>query len=185
LTIEEELQAAIIGESILDAPYDGSPVDSDQANRWLAELDNVRTKRAEVEAAFNAAVARMRDVVDRRLANLDQHEEVLLEALEVYHQMKLAEDPDGAKTIVYPCGTLVSRMGQPSYDVDTDIFDAWALQNLPGAVEHPEPKVSWSAAKKLLKDARVSDGRICLTDGTVVPGVVVHDAERTFKAKTE
>jgi len=189
--IVAELEAALIGpepDMSIPAHEQEIPLDADQATRWLAQLDSVRRKRHEVTVAFGAAVKRMKDVVDARVGNLDEQEAWLEEALAVYHEIMLAEDPEGAKTITLPTGTLKSgTWGGDVWTWTEEAFEPWAMENLPGAVEYPPPKVSKTTAKKLIKEAtvRVSDGVVQLADGTTVPGLTVAERARQYKAVTE
>ena len=186
---QAELESAIIGGGIdTETPLDEQEIDysSDQATQWLAELALVRRKKKEVADAHAALLARVKATVDARNVTLTDHENLLEEVLTVYHEMRLVEDPDGCKTIVLPTGTLSSRMGTRTWVYQNeDDFEAWAVENVPAAVTYPEPKVSKAEVKKVVKDAKISDGRIMLADGTTVPGVLVLDAERSFKVKTE
>lgn len=190
---EEELEAALGGEpaDISKPPRlaieEGIVLDSDQATQWGAQLEAARRKAREVSAAHEAAVARLEAVTEKRLANLAEQEAWLEEALQVYHEVMIAADPEGNLTIVLPTVTLKSgTWGGDIWSWDDAAFDAWAIANLPGAVEYPLPKVKKNDAKALIKKAtlRVSDGKVILKDGTAVPGLTVTERERGFKVNT-
>lgn len=191
MDIVAELEAALAGEEpdfTVPPTADALVLDSDQATQWLARLDSVRRKRQEVKDAMAAAVDRMKVVAAARKANLDEQEAWLEEALSIYHTIMLELDPEGAKTIILPTGTLKSgTWGGDIWTYDDATFDAWAIENLPGAVEYPAPKVDKGTAKKLINDSkvRVSDDLVQLPDGTTVPGLTVTERPRAFKAKTE
>lgn len=181
--IMAELDAAVGGEPLDETPAEGTPLTSDQATQWLAQLGSIERQRGDINSALVAAISRLQGAASKRLAELDEQELILRESLEIYHQMKIAEDPT-LLTIVLPTGTLPSKMGQPKWVYeDEGAFEEWALESLPDAITLPKPKLNKNDAKKLLKDKRVSDGRILLGDGTVVPGVKVIDPVRGFDAK--
>lgn len=189
--IVAELEAALMGQ---EPDFSRAPaaqelaLDADQATQWLAQLNSIRRKRHEVRGAFQAAVDRMKVVVDERVSNLNEEEAWIEEALSIYHEMMLVDDPEGSKTITLPTGTLKSgTWGGDVWSWDDDKFDAWAMENLPGAVEYPEPKIKKGDAKKLIKEAtlRISDGVVVLADGTAVPGLTVKERERQYKAVTD
>lgn len=189
MSFEEELQAALIGD---EPDFRGTPsadtlaLDSDQATRWMAQLDSIRCKRTEITAARDAAVARLDKLTNARKATLAEQEAWIEEALAIFHQVMLANDPEGAMTIVLPTGVLKS--GTWGGDVwtyeDEDKFEAWVMDRLPGAVDYPAPKVQKGVAKKLIQEGtlRISDDVVVLTDGSTVPGLKVTKRERSFKA---
>jgi hypothetical protein len=187
---EALLNEALAGETLHG---DASPGEmnldftDDQATMWLAEKANVERKLADLNAAHASAVARLEAFTVPRRGNLAQHIGWLDEALEMYHRVKIAEGPEGNITIVLPTGVLKSGTwgGDKWVVTDQAAYDAWILANLPGAVEPQPPKIKHGEAKKLLKDAQVSDGRVMLKDGTVVPGLTIEKAERQFKPKSE
>lgn len=195
MDIVAELEAALAGEEpdfSVPPTADALVLDSDQATQWLARLDSVRRKRQEIKDAKAAAVKRLDAVTNDRVANLTEQEAWLEEALTIFHQVMLAADPEGAMTIILPTGTLKSGVwgGKEIWNYDDALFNAWAIENLPGAVEYPDPKVSKDAAKKLIKDAkiRVSDGVVLVSDGKEefpVVGLTITERERAFKAVTE
>lgn len=191
MDIMTELEEALAGD---EPDYSVKPeagtlvLDSDQATQWLSRLDSVRRKRQEIKDARAAAIARLDKVTVPRVANLDEQEAWLEEALTIFHEIMLAADPEGAKTIVLPTGTLKSgTWGGDIWTWDESVFDAWAMENLPGAVEYPAPKILRAEAKKLIKAAtvRVSDDKVVLADASTVPGLTVTERERSFKAVTE
>lgn len=191
---EAELEAALAnGEadttrSVMGLVDEGLSLDSDQATQWGAQLNAARRKRAEVRAAYDAAVKRLTAVTEARIAKLDEQEAWLEEALQVYHEVMLAVDEEGYKTIVLPTVTLKSgTWGGDVWTYSETEFEPWVIDNLPGAVEYPPPKVKKADAKKLIKEAtvRVSDGRVVLKDGTAVPGLTVTPRDRQFKMGTE
>lgn len=172
-----------------------SPLDPDQVTQWLARVENVRRRKADVEASFKAATDRLRLATDTELDRLDQQDEWLCEALEMYHRVRLAEDEEGNKTIPLPTGVLKSgKWGGDTWTFANDEFVAWAEQNLPGAVEAQPMKLKKAEAKKLLKDAIEidSDGKVVtddeghpvLADGTVVQALTITPATTSFKVVT-
>jgi hypothetical protein len=159
----------------------------DQATQWGAQLNAARRKAREVAEAHSAAVERLNAVTNARLEALAVQEAWLEEALQVYHEVKLAEDPEGYKTIILPTVTLKSgTWGGDVWTWEDSAFEPWAVENLPGAVEYPAPKVKKADAKKLIKEGtlRISDGKVVLKDGTAVPGLTVTARDRQFKATT-
>lgn len=185
MDIEELIEDAIMdGGSDTSLRPEDYPLDADQATKWLAELNMVRRKRAEVNAAVKAAVERINKAVADRITQLNSDEAFLEECLEVYHKVRLAEDPEGAKTLTYPTGTLKARKQPDSWEHDDKTFEKWAVVNMPGVVSYV-PKVAWGEAKKSFAKSRISDGKVCLTDGTVVPGVTVRPGAKKFTAETE
>lgn len=185
-----ELEAALRGDDpdfTADPALAGSTLDATQATAWLASVEHIRRQRVELTEAYNEMVRRMKVRLDERLANLDTEEGFFTEALAVYHAMKVAEDQERNKTMTLPTGVLKSGTwgGDKWIVTDEAAYDAWILVNLPGAVTYPEPQIKRGEAKKLLKDARITDGRVQLSDGTVVPGLEIKTAERQYKVMTE
>jgi len=187
MSFQDELEAALAGE---DPEWDSPPTatpSTDQANQWLARVAQINRQEDEIQEAFDAAVNRMRVATNARLTDLHRQRGWFTEALEVYHDTQLRLDPEGSKTIPLPCGTLVSRMGQATWDVENeDSLMEWCRQDLPSAIKVPVPaedRLDKAALKRELKGSRVSDGRVMLGDGTVVPGLFVHPAQRNFTLK--
>jgi len=188
--IEDILSAAAIGSADEGYIPNGTPVeplDHDQANRLLFSL-----RQTEAEAD------QFRDVAEKMIADIraeaDRHIETLLDkadwcrgSLELFHRKELAQNPK-AKTIQLPCGTLVSSAQQPEWDIDDDTYMKWALERNPETdtvkfPPPPDPKVMRTEVKKEFKDAAVSDGKVVLPDGEVVPGITVTERGRKFTPK--
>jgi len=193
MSIEDEFEEALAGEGPdfeADPASAATGLDLDQVTQWVAQVDQVRRKRAEYQAAHQAAVQRLNGRLQERLSALDAQEEWLEEALTVYHKTVIANDPR-ALTIHTPAGTLKSTKGQPKYDyADEAALVAWALENAPEIVDvppAPEPRVPKNNLKKLLKEqgAKISDGTLVLDDGTAVPGVKAEKARRNYNVITE
>lgn len=180
-----DLTSAIVGDlPDTDSEEVRAPLDSVEATAWMANVENIRRQKDEINEARAEMIRRINETTNARLANLDEQEEWFLEALAMFHQVKLAENPDANKTLVLPMGSMPSRKLPDRWVFDDATFDAWAIENLPGAVEYPPPKVKHQDAKKLLKDGRISDGRVILADGTAVPGLEIVTGERKFDVVT-
>lgn len=199
LSTTNDFEAALAEALAGDEPsYEVSPVaplDPDQVTQWVARVENVRKRKADVKAAYEAAAARIKAAHDAEIARLTQQDEWLCEALEMYHRVRLAEDEEGNKTIPLPTGVLkAGKWGGDTWTFSEDEFVAWALVHLPGAVE-PQPfKLKKTDAKKLLKEAFDTDedgnistdegGHPILADGTVVPALTITPAQTKFKIVT-
>lgn len=186
--IADELAKAIMGTPLeVGTPVEELVLSHDQATEWLAQLESVRQRHREVVEAQAYVVAKMDEVTKPRLRALEEEEAALCEALGIFHEMMVEVDKEHNLTIPLPTGTLKSgTWGGDIWEYDDAAFEPWAMENLPGAVEFPEPKVLKGPAEKLIKEAtlRVSDGVVVLADGSPVPGLTIKERPRAYKAVT-
>lgn len=183
----DELAAALGGDEpdFTEEPY--APLDLDQATQWLTQLAEARSKRAEYEAALAAATLRLQERARKAFDGFDRAETWLTQALEIFHQTALTLDPKATK-IETPAGDLTSNAGQQRWVYEDEAaLLKWALVNANAAVNFPvapEPTLKKNDLKKILKEtATFSDGVVVAEDGTLVPGVKVLPARRTFEPK--
>jgi len=164
------------------------PQDADEADRRLRRLAKVRAEMAQIGEHARAQIARIDEWHARRVEVLAGRERWLVEGLEMWHRAVLADDP-GRKSISLPCGTLKSRVRQPEWVFDDEVFIAWASEHAPSLVRVPEPKpaVDRNAAKKALLTVEVGEGAhsILTEEGEVVPGVTVTGRPPSFSVVTE
>jgi len=174
-----------------------APQDADRADEQLRRLAKVRAEIDQVEAHARAKIDQIDAWRRQRLHGDDDHtygglmgrERWLAEGLEMWHRAVLADDPS-RKTISLPCGTLKSRVQQPEWVFDDEVFIAWAAEHAPELVRVPVPKprVDKTAAKKALIPATSGDcaeAPAVTEGGEVVPGVTVTVRPPSFSVVTE
>lgn len=189
--VEQDLDEFLAGpEPDFDTEV-APPADADEADRRLRRLAKVRVEMAQIGEHAQAQIERINEWHARRVEVLAKRERWLEEGLEMWHRAVLAEDPS-RKSISLPCGTLKSRVQQPVWEFDDDLFIAWALdeQHAPELVRVPEPKpqVDKVAAKKALIPATSGDCAevpAVTEGGEVVPGVTVTVRPPSFTVVTE
>lgn len=186
--LEQDLNEFMMGdEPDFDAPPE-APQDAERADMQLRRLAKVRAEMAQIGAHAAAEIDRIDEWHARRVEVLANRERWLVEGLEMWHRAVLADDP-GRKTISLPCGTLKSRVQQPLWVFDDEVFIAWAVEHAPDLVRVPEPKpaVDKTAAKKTLLTVEVGEGAhsILTEEGEVVPGVTVTGRGPSFSVVTE
>lgn len=193
--VEQDLDEFLAGpEPDFDTEV-APPADADEADRRLRRLAKVRVEMAQIGEHAQAQIERINEWHARRVEVLAKRERWLEEGLEMWHRAVLAEDPS-RKSISLPCGTLKSRVQQPQWVFDDEVFIAWASEHAPGLVRVPEPKpaVDKKAAKVALDD-NVQDGGVVVwhtVDGDTgevfaetVPGVTVTVRPPSFTVITE
>jgi hypothetical protein len=194
IDIENEFDDALAGPPP-DTTQPPQPANSlDQATQWVAAIARIRRQRQQYIEAHNAAIARLDQRLQQHLQTLQQQENWYTEALEMYHRMILANDPD-AKTIHTPAGTLKSVATQPVWEIDDEqAYTAWAAQHLPETLiqpPQPPPKPSKTEIKKTLKTIanqalQNTTGKTRLTyNGQTIPGLTVTPATRKFTIITD
>lgn len=186
--VEQDLDEFMMGdEPNYEAPPE-PPQDAERADMQLRRLAKVRAEMAQIGEHARAQIARIDEWHARRVEVLAGRERWLAEGLEMWHRAVLADDP-GRKSISLPCGTLKSRVQQPEWVFDDEVFIAWASEHAPSLVRVPEPKpaVDRNAAKKALLTVEVGEGAhsILTEEGEVVPGVTVTVRPPSFSVVTE
>ena len=186
--VEQDLDEFMMGdEPDFDAPPE-APQDAERADEQLRRLAKVRAEMAQIGEHARAQIERIDEWHARRVEVLAGRERWLVEGLEMWHRAVLAEDPS-RKSISLPCGTLKSRVQQPEWVFDDEVFIAWASEHVPSLVRVPEPKpaVDRNAAKKALLTVEVGEGAhsILTAEGEVVPGVTVTVRPPSFSVVTE
>ena len=186
--LEQDLDEFMMGdEPDFDAPPE-APQDAERADMQLRRLAKVRAEMAQIGEHARAQIARIDEWHARRVEVLANRERWLVEGLEMWHRAVLADDPS-RKSISLPCGTLKSRVQQPEWLFDDEVFIAWAREHAPSLVRVPEPKpaVDRNAAKKALLTVEVGEGAhsILTEEGEVVPGVTVTGRGPSFSVVTE
>lgn len=186
--IEQDLAEFLAGP---DPDYTADPEppqDADEANRRLRRLARIRADIAQVEETAARQIDQINAWAERRYEVLHGRARWEQEGLEMWHRAVLAEDPS-RKTISLPCGTLKSRVQQPVWEFDDEVFIAWAFdeQNAPELVRVPEPKpqVDKAAAKKALLALPEGGGEVITEAGEVVPGAEVTFRGPSFTVVTE
>ena len=186
--VEQDLDEWMAGP---DPDYDQEPEpprDADEANRRLRRLARIRARIADVEEIAARQIEQINAWAERRYEVLHARARWEQDGLEMWHRAVLAEDPS-RKSISLPCGTLKSRVQQPEWVFDDEVFIAWASEHAPSLVRVPEPKpaVDRNAAKKALLTVEVGEGAhsILTEEGDVVPGVVVTVRPPSFSVVTE
>lgn len=140
---------------------------SRKARRFLA-------LQAKIEAVAKLFADEIEELAQRRTAvlrpmlnDLDH----LREALRLWHQGRLAENPR-AITIHLPGGTLASQEAQDKWDWDDGLFAKWADENLPNVLVPQPAKVNHAEARKAL-NVKAVKGQAITPDGEVVPGLTI------------
>ena len=184
--IEQDLDEYLTGP---DPDYDTDPEppqDADEANRRLRRLARIRGDIAQVEETAARQIEQVNAWAERRYEVLHNRARWEQDGLEMWHRAVLADDPS-RKTISLPCGTLKSRVQQPVWEFDDEIFICWAEDHAPDLLR-VRSQVDKAAAKKALFPANPADGSEAPTltaDGEVVPGVTVQVRPPSFTVVTE
>ena len=187
MNANDDLAAALAGDEpdYDEAPY--APLDLEQASDWLTQIQQVRAKRQEYLDAHTAIVARLTKRLNDVLEPMARNEAWYVEALEIFHRTALTLDPKATK-IQTPAGDLTSNAGQKKwvYEDEAALLE-WAMANVTDAINllpAPDPSLKKVELKKALNEhATFSDGVVVWEDGTLVPGVKVLPAERSFDVK--
>lgn len=156
-------------------------VDDDQKASWaMRKLRGIRAHKAANQAIADEEIARINDWLANANASLDNDERYFTTLLISY--ARWSRDKEDRKSIVLPHGKVVSRMGQPKWEVDTETFLKWADANREELVRiKVEPNLS--EAKKVLEV--VNGNAIDPKTGEVAQGVTVHPAEITYSVEVE
>lgn len=190
--VEQDLDEFLAGPEPDFDTEAAPPADADEADRRLRRLAKVRVEMAQIGEHAQAQIERINEWHARRVEVLAKRERWLEEGLEMWHRAVLAEDPS-RKSISLPCGTLKSRVQQPAWEFDDEVFIEWALEQgrHPELVRIPEPKpqVDRNAAKKALHLPPLTPGESCVPidedTGEMVPGVTVTVRGPSFSVVTE
>ncbi len=179
--IEQDLDEYLAGP---DPDYDTDPEppqDADEADRRLRRLAKVRAEMAQIGDHAQAQIERINEWHARRVEVLANRERWLADGLEMWHRAVLADDPT-RKTISLPCGTLKSRVQQPVWEFDDEIFTCWAEDHAPSLLR-VRSSIDKAAAKQEI--VVLDDGRYITGTGEVVPGVSVTVRPPSFSVVTE
>lgn len=157
-------------------------IDSLDAANWAVRKLAVHTARfAKVEAFARRERERLDNYVEGERQRAERATGFLAGLLRRYHESRLAEDPT-AKTIRLPAGDLTARKAPDVWDIDPDVFVAWAEANRrEDLIRRPGVEVDRNAVKKLFT---VTDrGVVDPATGEVVDGVTVTVGEDTYKVR--
>ncbi len=179
--IEQDLDEYLAGP---DPDYDQdpeAPQDADEANRRLRRLARIRADIAQVEETAARQIEQVNAWAERRYEVLHNRARWEQDGLEMWHRAVLADDPS-RKTISLPCGTLKSRVQQPVWEFDDEIFTCWAEDHAPSLLR-VRSSIDKAAAKQEI--VVLDDGRYITGTGEVVPGVSVTVRPPSFSVVTE
>ena len=181
--IEQDLAEFLAGP---DPDYDADPEppqDADEANRRLRRLARIRADIAQVEETAARQIDQINAWAERRYEVLHGRARWEQEGLEMWHRAVLADDPS-RKTISLPCGTLKSRVQQPEWVFDDEVFLPWAEVHAPELVKvQVRSSIDRNAAKHAI--VVLDDGRYITGTGEVVPGVTVTVRPPSFSVVTQ
>lgn len=173
-----------------DPDYDQDPEpprDADEANRRLRRLARIRARIADVEEVAARQIEQVNAWAERRYEVLHGQARWEQDGLEMWHRAVLADDPS-RKTISLPCGTLKSRVQQPVWEFDDEIFTCWAEGHAPNLLR-VRSTIDKAAAKKTLHLPPLTEGESCRPidedTGEMVPGVTVSVRPPSFSVVTE
>lgn len=181
---EQDLDEFLAGP---EPDYDQAPEppqDADDADRRLRRLAKARAEMAQIGEHAQAQIERINEWHARRVEVLAKRALWLEEGLEMWHRAVLADDPT-RKSISLPCGTLKSRVQQPAWEFDDEVFLPWAEVHAPELVKvQVRSSVDRNAAKHAI--VVLDDGRhIVSGTGEVVPGVTVTVRPPSFTVVTD
>lgn len=176
--------------------FDGevdTPLSREDASKRLFSLRRARAEKVRVQGVADDRRAQIKAWEVAEVERVDKRITWLETALRLYHQMELARDPKGAKTINLPDGELKSTATQPSWEyTDPAAFLAWCLENRPDLVRQPDPpppEIDKQAVKAALV-VQPPDPKAAPILGVdpktqeVPPGLTVLPAGRNYKAVT-
>lgn len=150
-----------------------------QRRRYLAEI-------AETERHAAADIAETEQWLADRTHGARQQVDNIDAALTDWFAERLAENPDGPRSLTFPAGRVGSRAGGLKLVVeDEDAALAWSRDNRPELVVQPDPpapRPDKAALKKLAlsKPDEPGDHPVVVEGGEVVPGVRFVRDPRSF-----
>ncbi|HEY1119713.1 MAG TPA: host-nuclease inhibitor Gam family protein [Acidimicrobiales bacterium] len=154
--------------------------DHQGAERMVRSIARRRRQLARMEEVYKAE----REHLDAWLA---RQRELLAttyfeECLAGYHQRLLEQDPK-AKTIHLPSGDLTARAGQPTWEIDDEVFITWAQSCGANSLLRMTVSPDRAAIKTALQ-VNLEHGVTVDQAGEIVPGIRVTPGETSFKVKT-
>jgi len=184
------------GDSVA-LPSVTNPADAE----WrLRRYNRLKAQRAEHEATFRELTEQTETWFAEETSKIDRELAELEFILGGFIKARIAEDPDGPKSINLPSGRIATTAGGLSVQVtDEDAFLAWAKAQRPDLVATPAPPPpppprpdkaaikSW-AAEAMPKSVLEEPGTwpIVVSDGdhaVNVPGVALVRAGRSVKVE--
>jgi len=186
------------GESIA-LPQITNPADAE----WrLRRYNRLKAQRAEHEATLRALTEQTEDWFREETSKIDEELGTLEFILGGFIKARIAEDPDGPKSISLPSGRLSSHAGGLSVEVTDEVaFLRWANEHYPGLIATPDPAppplprpdkaaIKAYATSALPKSTLEEPGTYPIihasvhVDGTEeIPGVAIKRGERSIKVQ--
>ncbi len=161
-------------------------VDLDRAARAVRRRADADKALAEAEDLYRTERERLDLWIEGERRRHGNRTRFLDACLQVFHRARLAEDPNGAKTIRLPYGELVARKAPDRVEVDETVFVPWAEKHDPGLLNPPKPRTPAKAEIKAQVGDIMADGTVVNRDtGEFLPGVTWVDGETRFTVKTE
>ena len=164
------------------------PANIDEADWQLRKLGRLNRRIAENEEFAARRIAEVKAWLERENGKLAATAAWYHQNLRNFHEQVLADDP-ARKTISLPGGVLKARKHPDRWDVDAEVFLAWAKENAPQLVRVKEEP----AKAELKKFATVSihhDDETTITafdptTGEEIPGVSIEPGGVAFVVDTE
>lgn len=170
----EDLDEWMIGDDLPDRVED-----HDAAERMVRSVARRRRQVARAEELAKVEHARIDQWLARERDRFST--DYFEQCLETYHAALLEQDPK-AKTIHLPSGDLTARAGQPTVEVDDEVFLDWAKtygESLLRTKVEPD-RAQIKATLNLDPERGVAVDQA----GEMVPGIRVWPAVVSFKVKT-
>lgn len=188
MTTFDDLDALLSGDEPAWDDEPEAPAGADQANGYLRSLGRLQRQLDDVKELANSERARVDLWESVETGKLQSRMRWLRQALALYHQSLLTENP-ARKSLSLPNGTLRVRAMPDAYDFTPEFLE-WAQVSAPELVRQkppPPPEVDKAAAKRRLVVAGYSGGRalVVTPEGESVPGVTVTKQPPKFTAEPD
>lgn len=156
-------------------------VDDDQKAAWaMRKLRGIKAHKAANQAIADDEIARINQWLEDSNSHLDRDEQQFTGMLTAY--ARLVRERDDRKSVTLPCGKIGSRVGQPKWNIDNDVFMKWLEANHKELIRvKTEPNLA--EAKKVLEI--VGENVVDPATGEVAEGIQILKADITYTVEVE
>ena len=156
-------------------------VDDDQKASWaLRKLRGIKAHKAANQAIADEEIARINQWLADANSSLDRDEQYFTGMLTAY--ARICRERDDRKSVVLPYGKIGSRVGQPKWNVDNDVFMKWLEANHKELIRvKTEPNLA--EAKKVLEI--VGENAVDPATGEVAEGIQILKPDITYTVEVD
>lgn len=156
-------------------------IDDDQKASWaMRKLRGIKAHKAANQAIADDEIARINSWLQDANSQLDRDEQFFTGLLMQY--ARIARERDDRKSITLPHGKIGSRIGQPKWNIDNEVFLKWLEANHKDLIRiKTEPNLA--EAKKVLEI--VGENAVDPATGEVAEGIQIIKPDITYTVEVD